>query len=312
MTVNDNRYYLTFDGNNDYIEFDSNESVAGLSTFTISLWARPDTFESTDTIWNESYTTYKQNTLTGTDWTTRSNNTGTAYTLATPTIGTGDWHHIAFVYDAVNNEKSIYVDGSREAYTSQALSALSSGRDKLRVGYPLSGDTYYDGRIDDIKIYNTALSASDIDSLANNSRPQTTPLYHWKCNERTGTSLNNAMTSNDSTLVGATWGYELSPIGYNTGHNFSIGLSFIVPAVTKDCLYDQIKYAGRIGTISTALGQIEHYDTTTDDSNTLSVELSNCPEKRDTSLSIYVENYSIQHVSSISDTYIIDISGYTS
>ncbi|MGB5761063.1 MAG: cadherin-like domain-containing protein, partial [Sedimenticolaceae bacterium] len=81
--------------------------------------------------------------------------------------GTG-WHHVAYVFDDVNDTHTLYVDG-----TAIATSAIADSIDYTRggdtfIGAHARGGTDWDlnGLIDDARIYSRALSVSEITALA--------------------------------------------------------------------------------------------------------------------------------------------------
>ena len=98
----------------------------------------------------------------------------------------GKWHHYAMVVDRSNQLLTVYLDGM-VAYTSSDISGIGSfdSSSDFMIGKP--GDhnfVYWNGMIDDFRIYNEALSATDVaklsdfptDLLIGNSDPRGTVL----------------------------------------------------------------------------------------------------------------------------------------
>jgi hypothetical protein len=74
------------------------------------------------------------------------------------------WHYVVAVQDGVAGTRTLYVDGSAVA-TGPAEAANGTG--DLWIGGANSLDSeYFNGAIDDVRIYNRALSISDIQALA--------------------------------------------------------------------------------------------------------------------------------------------------
>jgi Concanavalin A-like lectin/glucanases superfamily len=74
------------------------------------------------------------------------------------------WNHIVNTYDVTSGNRSIYVNGSMVAHDSVAA---FTGDTVGQIGYwPISGERWL-GRIDDVRIYNRALSATEIKQLYN-------------------------------------------------------------------------------------------------------------------------------------------------
>lgn len=88
-------------------------------------------------------------------------------TLIEPETGTSigadnAWHHMAAVYSAANQEISIYIDGVLN--TSQTISgAIPPDQGHLILGF--YGDAGIIGMVDDVRIFNTVLSADEIAEL---------------------------------------------------------------------------------------------------------------------------------------------------
>ncbi len=98
----------------------------------------------------------------GTTW--HATATGLSY------AGTG-WHHIVYVMDDANNIQKVYVDGAEKgstAYT-QSISYPGLGSNTF-IGRHGNGVDGYDfnGLVDDVRVYNRALSNQEVQNLYNN------------------------------------------------------------------------------------------------------------------------------------------------
>ncbi|PZF72104.1 LamG domain-containing protein [Taibaiella soli] len=74
---------------------------------------------------------------------------------------TGSWHHLAATYDASGNSMKIYRDGVLQA--SDVVNPLTSPI--INIG-DLTLGKYFTGKIDDIIIYNRALSQTEVTQLS--------------------------------------------------------------------------------------------------------------------------------------------------
>ena len=79
--------------------------------------------------------------------------------------GTG-WHHVMFVYSDSGNNNTLYIDGVVVASASIASSIYWTGATDTLIGVHPSLTAYTNGFIDDARIYNRALSATEIAVLA--------------------------------------------------------------------------------------------------------------------------------------------------
>jgi len=79
----------------------------------------------------------------------------------------GQWNHVVLTYDAVTNARKIYLNGG-EAKASDTSASDFIGNTALNIGRWIrnGGDQYWTGRIDDLKIYNRALTLEEVDDLA--------------------------------------------------------------------------------------------------------------------------------------------------
>ncbi len=82
--------------------------------------------------------------------------------------GTG-WHHVACVIDPANSREEVYIDGVSVTSDSwnNAISYADLSPYTVIGGHANSGTTYdFDGKIDDVRVYNRALSTAEVRQLA--------------------------------------------------------------------------------------------------------------------------------------------------
>ena len=106
------------------------------------------------------------------------------------------WHHIAFTSDGTTQPK-LYIDGI-ERGTSQGFSpAYYTSTEDLQIGAGVG--RWLDGKIDQVRIYSTALSSSDVTNLVSETNVPTSNLVaHYKLdgngNDATGNGYNATAT----------------------------------------------------------------------------------------------------------------------
>jgi hypothetical protein len=121
------------------------------------------------------------------------------------------WQHVAVVYDDSSdaNDPVLYIDGIpqtlTELYTPSGTSGSDAGID-LNIGNrSISTARTFDGILDDVRIYDRMLDATEIAELANAAN--TGPVAHWKMDETSGPTAVDAEGGHDGTLVGdLNWG----------------------------------------------------------------------------------------------------------
>ena len=116
-----------------------------------------------------------------------NNGGGTAFGVwggsqVSPTLPSGTWVHVTTTYDGTTLKS--YVNGALSQTTSANFTLQNvSGGVPLYIGlrdtglYPTEYD--FNGTLDDVRIYNTALSASEVSQVYTNVYPQTASLVEW-------------------------------------------------------------------------------------------------------------------------------------
>ena len=85
--------------------------------------------------------------------------------LSTTAINNGAWHHVVATRVNSTGLMRIYVNGALQA-TGVGSTALRNAPGGIRLGSTLYGGSYFAGAIDDLRIYNYAVSASQAAALA--------------------------------------------------------------------------------------------------------------------------------------------------
>jgi len=171
---------LSFDGVNDWVTFaDTTGSAIDLTTgMTIEAWVRPG---STMTDWNT--VVLKERGAGNLSWALYAHdgfpqpsgfNSPAGYTRTNPVASTTDravrtnaplpinqWTHLATTYDGANMR--LYVNGVLVSTVAQT-GGLSVGNGALKIGgnSVFSGGEFFHGLIDEVRIYNRALTVDQI------------------------------------------------------------------------------------------------------------------------------------------------------
>lgn len=214
----------TFNGTSDYVDHTTDlTSVSGLSTGTIVARFQTTSAATTKTLFSVSNTSLPSSNLTlsvnggSLHFEVRQNNTTTANFATNLTYPTTDdpssaatyndgrWHTVAVTVGGDGTR--IYADGYQvHAGTSTAFFSAVSGLNGMWVGRNVDnggGQWYYNGTIASTRVYNTALSATDVLSLS----PPPTASQTYAVNQTfNGTSTYLDKTSDLPTVTGATAG----------------------------------------------------------------------------------------------------------
>ena len=161
-----NAFY--FDGSSSWVESDSNIGITANSDWTISFWMYTNNpLDASNLISLGTYDTPFEIIGIAPGQT----NTQLFVNLWEPSwneyfnVGidlTGEWNHIAATYDGTNIE--FFVNGYWKGNKTVTLNLTS---DKIRIGGRTGGydGQYYDGWIDEVKIWNRTLSDSEVQYL---------------------------------------------------------------------------------------------------------------------------------------------------
>lgn len=89
--------------------------------------------------------------------------------MITTTLTAGNWYHIVVTYDASAGAGKVYVNGSLlSSPTGYATSINTNTTDFALGGYPsVAFVTYWDGLIDEVGIWSTVLSGTDVTTIYN-------------------------------------------------------------------------------------------------------------------------------------------------
>jgi len=154
---------IVFDGSNDYIDVAS--SLGTLSNYTIMFWARRDA-ENRMPIAGRTSTAfywYGDNS-----WYYTHGGAAAEYYYSKPTsIPLSTWGHYCVVYNGAN--VSIYRQGIFQG--SQNTTGTADWSQGLKIGYWSAGGGYaWQGRIASVLMYNTALTAAQVEQNFNANR----------------------------------------------------------------------------------------------------------------------------------------------
>jgi uncharacterized protein (TIGR02145 family) len=181
----ENSAYL-FDGVDDYIDCGNIEALNGISEFTFSVWINASERKSLSRIIGKEENQNSEQGIdlqlgNGGDSTFFHSNIRTGIDAGAinynSTVQTDTWCHVALVFDGNGTENpdrlKMYVNGEYDTLTFSGTipSITSDNTYPVWIGgiYPSSTASPWTGFIDDVRVYNRALSESEIDLLYHES-----------------------------------------------------------------------------------------------------------------------------------------------
>ncbi|MBN2272119.1 MAG: glycosyltransferase family 39 protein [Sedimentisphaerales bacterium] len=94
-----------------------------------------------------------------------------ASTISAGKVSSGSWCHVVGTFDG--EDQKLYINGKPAASKKSGFNALSAGNDDLAIGRPSAGaNSYFKGRIAEVRLYSKALSSEEVESLYNHKIPQ--------------------------------------------------------------------------------------------------------------------------------------------
>ena len=161
---------LSFDGVDDYVDCGIVPQLNGVSEFTVEFWIKVDSLPFSATSWQGIIA--RGNAGQRTPWVFGNQGNSNLYMQFETTLGgpadcsfvtddltAGQWHNVAFTWDG--HTVTSYLDGVAGPTDITDGSVLADTDESLKFGY-IPGYAYFAGTIDEVRIWNVALTATQI------------------------------------------------------------------------------------------------------------------------------------------------------
>jgi len=201
---------LSFNGVDKYVQVADNASLKGMTNLTLEAWIKPNSYpQYAGIIGKWTYSTTMQYILgyfsngnltfwVGHDTTTDS------ITMLQPPLGV--WTHIVAVFTG-GSRLEVFYNGTSQGFKPTTLASIGVGLEPLYIG---KYDGYFfNGTIDEVRIYNRTLSAAEVSGHYNNGigqygRPETGLVAGWHFDEggSTATAGDYSGNNNNGTVYG--------------------------------------------------------------------------------------------------------------
>ena len=223
----------SFDGVSSNISI-NNSATFSFTSYTISLWFK---YNGAGTAGKSIWSLISKNSngngfddqfhiwVASVDKTTGGrvgNGSNEFYVAAMPAVDNGTWHQSSLVFDNPNDLVKLYLDGvliSSVANTSNPFNNSSP----IKIGFWEAFSNFFNGVIDEVKIYNTALTAAQVQSEYNASNIGLINYYPFSGNANDAVGTLNG-TVNGATLTTDRFGSANSAYSFD-GVNDFIGLN---------------------------------------------------------------------------------------
>ncbi len=175
----------SFNGNDNYLELANQGSFTNSDSGTISFWIK--TSSNSDTSFFRMDNTENIELLSESDSLTAFYDSGTFLGSTkdekdNPNIYDNNWHMVTETFNATDGSEKMYIDGLLVSLDTDESNKFGLGSELYiggesgssgYYGYGGSSGTQYDGVMDDLRIYNNELNATEVYELFN--PPTTTP-----------------------------------------------------------------------------------------------------------------------------------------
>jgi hypothetical protein len=168
---------LTFDGVNDWVSVDDATDLRLTNAMTIEAWVNPTKVDG----WRTAIIKERSGDLAYSLYTSGQNRPSIHLVNGSATAGSAlalnAWTHLAATYDATTIR--LYVNGVQVATQARA-NALSGSAGALRIGGNSVWGEWFAGKVDDVRVYDKALTAAQIQTdmampVGTPAAPDTTP-----------------------------------------------------------------------------------------------------------------------------------------
>jgi hypothetical protein len=157
---------LSFDGTDDSMSTADSPSF-DMATMTISAWIKTAN-SSEQCIAERNNSTFYFCTNAG-KLRYYLNNVGASWTSSTKSINDNIWHHVVATWDGTN--KKLYVDGLLDTTAAGSGGDIANSTYGINIGVRKNSVTsvnYFQGQIDDVRLFNYPLTAEQIKQIYNN------------------------------------------------------------------------------------------------------------------------------------------------
>ncbi len=255
---------LSFNGSSHYVSVANASSLQLTNGLTLAAWIKGDAWGSgtdVDTIIRKGEANpnnYQLSIADGRVSLHLNQNDDGGYRGDT-ILETGRWYHVAATWDGA--EVKIYVNGQLDASPTARTGTIPTDTRALYLG-GRSGADYFDGALDEPRVYNYALDQNDINRLYG-------LMAHWKLDEGSGSTVSDSSGNNyhATRYGGATWttGKDGGAIDFDGSGDYVLtNASFPPPSETSLAFW--LKPGGTPATHQRVLGissswEVRHHTT---------------------------------------------------
>lgn len=200
VNVNAAATHLNFDGINDYVNIPKPIAL----DFTIEYWVKTSASGATGPQWfNGNPIVDNETAGVTTDFGTSLNGNKLAFGIGSPdvtifsasNINNGVWNHVAVTWKQSSGQMQLFINGVLEA-TGAASTAPRTASGFIKIGTSNTFASFFNGNIDELRIWNRVLTATDIQNTMNcEAQAQPELIAYYKFNQGFNNTNNTTITS---------------------------------------------------------------------------------------------------------------------
>ena len=161
---------LLFNGSSDYVNIPNSSTLNGTDSLSVSTWVYPTSFTLSRSYGNSLGVTLIESNENGTatGWIIGTNNSGNIWwwpsggndRFSTKTLPLNAWSHVIIIYSS--GYVSFYINGVLSNTTASVSPNIPTF---IKIGAKSWTSSWLAGSIDDVRIYNRALTANEVQQL---------------------------------------------------------------------------------------------------------------------------------------------------
>ena len=227
-TTGKKRGALDFDGVNDYVEVVDSASLDISNEVTIVVWVKFNDLSqfgamvSKRTVWSTAsgyHLAFDKITVDGIEMRGRRYNYARAHDAG---LVEGIWYHIVGILNDDGSKNKVYINAVDSTVTTTASETIELNDLNVIIGSHSPPANYFNGTIDEVRIYNRSLSETEIRYHYNKGGP----VAHWTFDEGNGlTAYDESDNSNDGTLKSSGLDFDGVNDYVDVGNNSSLKIT---------------------------------------------------------------------------------------
>jgi O-glycosyl hydrolase len=235
---------MQFNGLNQYVQIP--RSIGGATNFSMAFWLRTtSTGGSGNQWWNGAGLVDGEVAGAVNDFGVALLNGSIAFGIGNPdttlqsatTVNDGNWHHVAVTRNGFDGELRIYLNGVLNAVTNTGPKGPRTAPSDLRLGSLQTGAAgkFYDGALDDVRLYNGLLEETRITALASAPLPNTPPVLAPLPNQTliAGQTLNLTNSATDAETPPQVLTFAVQPVVPGVSFDTNSGVLNWRPAIAQ-------------------------------------------------------------------------------